>query len=507
MKARWLFAWALLLALTVVGYRFVFDLGFTDTDAWADYGAARHGWIYQLTMPLTDGVGGQNANFFRPVVNLHYKLLRGLFDDAALGWQIWDLGLHLLAVVLLGACVRAAGGRRRTALLAATIAALHPLGVEIVPAVARNIDVLLGVMVLAGALALLRGRWLLASGLGLLALGTKETAIALLPFALWAAWKRGGREGALRLGVPWAIGVPLFLGLRQHVLSGLGGYDESPISLYGFDYLLRAGVLEHAAPGWGGEWSQHWPWGAQLVAGAAVTAVALVGIWRLRDRAPGPLGIALFVAPLLLYGVFAVFNRRVLYVPMMGWAVLVALWIVHDRWLRWPAAASLGLALLHSPLVHPDRDWARSDAVTRSFEALDAEIAALPAGTRVWVLDRCLRIHTDPVRQKWWDDTSQNNCVAQYSLQAWADERAELRLERLTLTRPTAEVPDALVEVDSDGFRVVRDPQGRSSYKNAREAGWEIDKGSDSWHFRLPDHDGDYVVVLGGRTAQLFPVP
>lgn len=506
MNRRWALLWVLVIAITVVSYRFVFDLGFTDTDAWADYAAAGESWTHQLTMPLTNGVGGSNANFFRPTVNLHYKLLRTLFGDAALGWQSWDLGLHLLCVVLLGAGVRAAGGGPRTALLAGTLAALHPLGVEIVPAVARNIDLLLTAFVLGSGVALLRRRWLLAAGLGLLALGCKETAISLMPFALWFAWRSAGRDGALRLGVPWLIGVPAFVAMRAHVLSGMGGYDDQPIYPQGLETVLRTAVLEHAAPGWSAPFAElDWP--AQLAMGTLATLPVLWGFWRLRRVGPGLYGIALFAAPLLLYGMVGLYNRRLLYLPMMGWCVLLACWMVHDRIGRWLAALALLLILPHIPLLHPDGDWARNDRVTRSFEATRDELAALPAGTRIWVLDRCLRIHTDPVRQRWWGETSQNNCVGSYSLQAWVDEFHDLELSRMTLTQPTADLEAAHIEVHDGGFTVTRDPHRRSLYKVAREAGWEVDKGGDSWHFRLPEHDGDHVVVLGGDHATLLPVP
>ncbi|HJN75398.1 MAG TPA: hypothetical protein QGF58_15830 [Myxococcota bacterium] len=496
----------LLLAATVVSYRFVFDLGFTDTDAWADYRAAGQSWAHQLTMPLTDGVGGANANFFRPTANLHFKLLRTLFGDWALGWQAWDLGLHLACVVLLGLVVRAAGGGPRTALLAGGLAALHPLGVEVVPAVARNIDLLLSLLVLGSALALLRGRWVVAALLGLLALGCKETAVALMPLALLFAWRRGGRDGALRLGVPWLIGGVAFLALRSFVLSGLGGYDPQPIDPVGLERVLRTAVLEHAAPGWAAPLAG-WSWPAQLALGVLASIFVLYGIHRVRRMGTGLTGAALFLAPLLLYGLVGLYNRRLLYLTTLGWSVLLATWIVRDRHMRLPALLGVAFLLPHTPLWHQDEDWARNDAVTRSMEANREELAALPAGTVVWVLDRCLRVHTDPVRQKWWGDTSQNNCVGFYSLQAWVDEFHDLQLMRLSLVQPTSPMLAAEVEVDDEGFTVTRDAGKRSVYKAAREAGWEIDEGGDSWHFSLPEHDGEFVIVLGGAKAQLLPIP
>ena len=101
---------AFLLLIAAASFGWILQLGFTDTDALADVAAARvdgFGGIWgELTSPLTDGLAGKNANFWRPTTMLQFAFLRGLFGWSAWGWQAWDLGLHLGCVVMVYAIVQ-----------------------------------------------------------------------------------------------------------------------------------------------------------------------------------------------------------------------------------------------------------------------------------------------------------------------------------------------------------------------------------------------------------------
>ena len=96
---------------------------------------------------------------------------------------------------------------------AGAVVALHPLGVEVVPAVARNIDSLLSVWVLTALLAARSGRFWLTFAACVFAMCTKETAVALLPVIVgwwWDGWAGDG-EGRGELcwaGLGWAGAGP-----------------------------------------------------------------------------------------------------------------------------------------------------------------------------------------------------------------------------------------------------------------------------------------------------------
>ncbi|MEY3213708.1 MAG: hypothetical protein RIT28_4189, partial [Pseudomonadota bacterium] len=482
-------AWAALLTITAFAYRFQLRLGFTDTDALADYAAARaeglSGWLTQLTLPLTAGVGGANANFWRPGVMLHYALQRALFDDNTRHWQAWDLGLHLSTVAALGLAARSLGLSAATALLAGTIFALHPLGVEIVPAVARNIDVLVALFSLAAIGAAGQGRAALTALLGLCALCFKETALAAMPVALLALLWRSGRARAAWVAGAWAVGVPLYLVARTAVLSGLGGYyeEERTFTLGRLGAAVRAAPWESLFPGFSLPLE---PLGEPLRVLGAVALCGVLGVVavrRWRDGAPAAaLGLLLWGLPILLYGLTGTYSRRLLYLPSAGLALTVAEGVAL---LAAPGARALGAVCLGfvlslipaSPLVHEYTDWAENDAVTRSLTtAVAPELAALPPGSVVWVIDRCVWINSEPLRARTFHGKKTlNNCVATYSLQAWADDRfgpGHLSLRALTSTQPEGPLPTPEVSLTGGALVLRRAAMRRALTGAAKDAGW-----------------------------------
>ena len=518
-------AWAALLTITALAYQFQLRLGFTDTDALADYAAARAeglaGWLNQLTLPLTAGVGGANANFWRPGVMLHYALQRALFDDNTRHWQAWDLGLHLSAVAALGLAARSLGVSSATALFAGMVFALHPLGVEIVPAVARNIDVLVALFSLAAIAAAGQGRALFTAILGLCALSFKETALAAMPVALLALFWRSGRASAAKVAGAWAVGVPLYLVARTSVLSGIGGYyeDERTFTFGRLGAALRAAPWESLFPGFSLSVE---PLGEPLRAlGALILFVVLLGVAarRLRDGAPAAaLGLLLWGLPVLLYGLTGTYSRRLLYLPSAGLCLVLAegLALLAAPGARGLGALCLGfvLSLLPaSPIVHNYTDWAENDAVTRSLTTgVAPELAALPPGSVVWVIDRCVWINSEPYRARTFHGKKTlNNCVATYSLQAWADDLfgpGHLTLRALTSTQPEGPLPPPEVSVE-DGALVLRRASMRRSLTGlGKEAGWTLVREESVSVLTPPSAaSGQWALIAGGERGALVRLP
>lgn len=507
---------AALLALNLWAWRDNLALGFTDTDALADYAAARAeglgGWARQLWTPLTGGVGGSNANFYRPVTMLHYAAMRAVLGDWTPGWQAWDLVLHGLAAALLGAVVRAIGGGVGAALGAAALFTLHPLAVEVVPAVARNLDTLMTVFALGAVLAAARGAQGLAVALGLGALGCKETAVVLPAVAL-LLWGRAG----WRWLAAWAVGIGLFLVARTAVLEGLGGYyaAEQTLSPGGALGALARAAWECTLPGWSGPLDRVVPVGLRAPVGLG--AVALAGALAARAWARGErrlaVGLALWALPVLLYGLTGTYSRRLLYLPTAGLALGVSGLGAAGGWARGGLALWALTLLPASPAVHRYRDWGWNDQVTRSLTTgVEAQLRALPPGSTVWVLDRCIWLNAEPYRGRTWKPgRTLNNCVASYSLQAWADDRlgpGHVRLRMLTSTQPKGPVPPPQVRV-APGLLVLEGPRlGRALTEGARAAGFEAEVGEGQWTLRVPpERAGEHALIAGGDAGVLLVLP
>jgi hypothetical protein len=515
-------AWTILLALLVVtawSYRGNSELGFTDADALADVAAARverpSDLVRQVTQPLAAGVAGENANFWRPVTMLHYALLRGLFGWEPLGWQVWDLGLHLVAVWVVFLLVRAAGRPPGEALLAAGLVALHPLGVEVVPAVARSIDLLFTLFGLLALLAIAKQRLFLAALAGVLAIGAKETAVVILPIGVLWAFALGRRRDAAVLALVWGLALPLYLWGRSAVLAGWGGYrgEDPTFFLDRVGWSVGAGALELAFPGWTPQLEARLPSSTGLAAGIVALVLASLGAacaWRRKNRAAA-LGFALAFAPLLLYGVTGLYSRRLLYLPVAGLAIAVgALWQL--RWLRWGIAAWLVSLAPASPLFHRDRDWLANDAVTRGLtDGLRAELGALPPDAVVWVLDRPIRLSRDPRRRMLWrKGWSVNNTAATYSLQAWVDDglgRPDIELRFVDAVTDAERLDEAEVRTEERWIRVRRAPLDRVWGLRGDDS-WTIDDaGSEVALRRSQASANEWLVVLGVPRARLVAVP
>jgi hypothetical protein len=500
---------------TVISFAWILELGFTDTDALADVAAARiDSWSDvwgQFSSPLTDGVAGKNANFWRPTTMVQYALLRGLFAWSPLGWQVWDLLLHLSCVFMVYAVVWSFEPRRGSqgALLAAALFAFHPLTVEIVPAVARSIDSLMTLLVLASIWFAGKGRGRWALFFGILALGAKETAIAGLPMAVGWAWIQGHRSLAKKLALGLVAVTLVYLGLRHQVLNGVGGYYESEtVQIRRVRHAIQAGPWELIAPGWSPLLSRI-PKDLRFPSGLGLLLAFVWFSWRARSPLNW-LSLGLVILPLGLYAVTGTYSRRLLYLPTVG-LVLGAVTLLEGRRTRWLLLAWVFSLLPASPLLHRDRDWAASDAITQAMtEDLQAKYKALPAGTRVWIVDRPLRLDGDPVRKRLWSKgRSLNNGVAGYSLQAWADDvlgAGHLKFKTLSFTEPFFQLPTPQVGL-TQGVVVVQRPTVRRT-KLLHSKKWKREiEGARMLLNPTVDVSGDALLVAGAPESHLLVFP
>ncbi|MDP2315683.1 MAG: hypothetical protein Q8P41_22485 [Pseudomonadota bacterium] len=332
---------------------------FTDADALADVAWARFPLRDQLLVPLTGGVGGDNANFWRPAAMVQFWALRHAFDEAPAGWHAWSLALHLATSVLVGLlleallpAVRSAAvptrSDRAVAALGALLFAAHPLAEEVVPATARNLDLLLGLGFFGALLALVRAvvarregrRGTVASALffamAALALATKEAGVLLLPVgAVWivlldgrplGAWRARLPDLARQLG-PFAIAAAAFLAVRARVLGGVGGYrDADTLGEVGlFGYATQRGFLEPLLPSLSVALKP-----LQGVPGLLLTvAIWAALLWGLRRHARLLVALGVVYVPwILLLGLTGTYSRRVLYVPTVAVAAVLALGLV-----------------------------------------------------------------------------------------------------------------------------------------------------------------------------------
>lgn len=336
---------------------------------------------------------GPTSPYYRPLTALSLLLDRTLFGEAAWGYHLHNVALHLLAVALTWALARPTLGDRR-ALFAACVFGVHPIQSEAVTWIAARNDLLATVAILGALWAVDRERPSapLAFGCALIACFTKESS-ALLPGLAWLWLRRSGRTldraGWLALTVPVALAG--LAHLQIHWTGTLGTSETRPASLADvvnavvtfagwltIPWPLTSTVTSFATP----------PWTAWLGAALALLAASRLArtgqawslVWAALAFAPAVAGIA----------TFGLFGERYLYLPLFAIAVGVAAVVPSG-----PVARAVGaVALLVSVSVVSFRsaDWTddasffasaaerRPDSYTLSLHGNALEKAGDPRG-------------------------------------------------------------------------------------------------------------------------------
>lgn len=359
-----------------------------------------HRWLPRLTLAVNHALGGL----------------------APAGYHLVNLVLHAVAALLalglaLEALARAAPDlapdrRRRAALLAALLFAVHPLQTSAVTYVVQRMAVLAGLFALAALLAWARaGRaegtraragWVgLSAGAAFLALSSKESAAALPLLVLaWEGLVVGDLPARLRRhALPVAAAALASLGVLWLAASRypLERAPDSPVPDLALAerLLTQPRVLAHYLgrvalpwPGW-----LHLEYGVApsrglidppATLGAILLLVGLVAaVALLRRRAPAAaFGVALFLLGLAVEQTVLpldlAFEHR-LYLPLFGLALAAGWGLERALGARpagpWPVAGPLVL-LLAAGAVARNETWRDPVAL------LEQDVAAWPALTR-----------------------------------------------------------------------------------------------------------------------------
>lgn len=300
MRALWFLAPVVLAA---VAHHSALDSGFTN---WDDP-------VYLLRNPMTEDPFGQgaiallttrNLLYPIPVTVLGYAAQRQVFALDPVGYHVVSILLHAGVVALLFGLARRLGASRPSAGIAASLFAVHPLGVEPVAWVTGQKDLWCALFLLAALLVRAggsgRGRLAAALALAALAMLSKPTAVCapVLLAALDYALRRPLRPQLRVYGALMALAaVVIGLSMWGHESAGMG-----PSSHIGLGSLLRSAwtvkvQLVHVIVPYPLAARYYVPGGAELilgvVAGVAATAALVAVLVRCvrRDQRMAAAGI------------------------------------------------------------------------------------------------------------------------------------------------------------------------------------------------------------------------
>jgi tetratricopeptide (TPR) repeat protein len=409
-----------------------------------------HVWSYQYPHML--------GNYYRPMFLLWLRINHALFGLNPWPWHLMCVLLHVGVTALVFGLAKRLTRDDFTAGAAALIFGLHPVHVEAVAYISALPETVKALLLLAAFLCFLRWRdsgehtgrgWLFVSLL-FYALDTlsKETALVLPLLIIAYAWilpsevnlaaasrlRRLAR--ALRVALPYLALTLVYLVARDLALKGLSHPVNSlalltlvltipsvlffylkllfwPVGLsafYDLPYVTHPGLKNFLLP-------------AFLVAVVALilvvwsrraSGVALAGEPGRESRAVifASLWLAVPVVLLLNLRVFPadeVVHDRYLYLPSVGFALLVALGIRHlrvgrARWWGWPAAqvvlvvalaAGLGAATIHQSLYWSDELslYSHAHQVAPRNNAAETSLAAVAGERKLY--SACIELYQD----------------------------------------------------------------------------------------------------------------
>jgi tetratricopeptide (TPR) repeat protein len=303
---------------------------------------------------------GDIRTVYRPITTSTYWLTSLLSGMDPLAFRLGNVALHALAATVLGGWAATFFGDG-IGLLVALVIALHPLATDVVNRISGRADILM-LLAVGGILTTqCRAReygWTWARTalvflLAIVAFGSKESAVIVIPLAVLQNISGRPRDGTWRFVL--ALGAPLLLygALRGSVLHWAPYVPVPQTDLFD-NPLLRMSTLDRA-PAFG-SLALHYlrllfvPWpllgfdspvsiptwndAAALAGLAFVAMLSLVGTWLvMRRRSPLGISIGWFLATLVVFGHIvtpvAVYHEvRFAYEFLGAFALLVG-WAMH----------------------------------------------------------------------------------------------------------------------------------------------------------------------------------
>ena len=377
-------AFAFLVYVPTLGFQFVYD----DKPQIIE-NPAIHAWRY-LPNYFTSHAWAElyphvSGNYYRPLFLLWFRLNDALFGIDPKGWHLTSILCHVAATYMVFGLIRRLAASPWIAFSAATLFALHPVHIESVAWVSGVTDPLMAIFLIGSFVAYLRFRegnrlgWMtLALGLFALGLLEKETAVVLGPLVFAYAWLYAEQREwvsrfvvALQHCVGFLALTILYLPLRAFVLRGLS-HSVTPLNwgtialtepsvlwLYFRHLLLPVGLSGL----YGLPYVHHAASTAFLVPTALLLATILLVAWGIRRLEDTRLAlfaccwIVLPIIPVLWLRAYAegdIAHDRYLYIPSIGFVLLVSLFVVeiakyrHTRQKTLQSAALAVLALTYA---------------------------------------------------------------------------------------------------------------------------------------------------------------
>ena len=324
-STRFLVIFVCFVAVAFVEYWPALRVGLLSDDfVLADWAAKRQ-WIHV-----------SSTGFVRPIVPFVWAMLSILPGQLATSVHALNLLLHALNALLLVVLAVRLGARRVEAIVGGVIFLMFPALTEALVWASGMQDVLMTTFALAAILAVLdadfsAGAAVAAAGGTLVAILTKETAIAVPVLAWLVAWASplGLGSGRRRIALVAMTAVAIVYALVRLALGMPSGYGAG-VSRYFAKQLIVDPFASLGAP-WSATWIESHPFSSLV---RALLIVGLLGVAFALWRRGAAVKRAAVFAAWVLVGVLPVFSlfhvsgtlegSRYLYLPAAGFSLFLA---------------------------------------------------------------------------------------------------------------------------------------------------------------------------------------
>lgn len=334
----------------------------------------------------------QNAPYtglYRPITMMSYALNFALFGQDPVGFHVVNIIIHAIAVWLVVVILRQLVPRGPLPYLAGLLFLVHPIHTEAVTSIVGRAELLAFCFGLTAIYFSLRGSLWLGATTFLLALLSKESAVAILPIIvyLWhwrqqVAWpvifKRGiklvGALGVYLLLRYWVLGVYTFhsaaVSFIENPLAFMPWTERIAnslkiLTLYLFKLVwpvqLSADYSYNSIPLVSSLFSS-WQAMAGLLALLTLVALLIFGRRGLVGWATVCFLFPYLVISNLIFPIGTIMGERLMYFPSLGLVVLVAWALLRLHWRVLGLALYLFLVVASGVLtVQRNRDWLTSE--------------------------------------------------------------------------------------------------------------------------------------------------
>jgi hypothetical protein len=316
-------------------------------------------WLDQLTVPQRDP-------FFRPLGMYSLRLDAMWADHNAFLWRLGNLVPHTLSCVLLFFLGRRLGLSNPAAFFAALFLGWHGSRPESAGWVAARFDLWAGVFLVATLLLLHRYEerpsvvvLSVAMGAALSALLSKESAYVLPVIATVLLWRR---VSVRVLGSLYVLTLAIFL-YRWSLLGGIGGYQTARVLSFDGLTMVKALLLRLWATLWFPINWRDFP-DPLLALALSLMLAAVIGLLWNRPAMNWRALAFVFIAALPVHHLLLIGGdldgTRVLYLPSMGFALLLAFALDSIGNMRIAVIAGAAILIFQlTALEHNFRVWNR----------------------------------------------------------------------------------------------------------------------------------------------------